>query len=380
MPSFHSLSQFVNNPPFSMQFDRRQGDLNSSGATFDEPFRGRINPFPFSPPRTDEERNSFEFATPILFGRSVSPQLVAGYNQQWNVNIQQELPYRILITGAYIGSKASSLPLVLDINVKPALSSGLPNVRPHSDFTAIREYQSVAYSNYNAFQFTLNKRMSDGFTVLTHYTWSKTIDLYATNDQFNPQNLEDLDAEKALANFHHAHRLVASFVWDIPSPVRSGLGRMILGGWQVNGIYSVQSGDPVNINHGRDIAGTSIGGGQRPNLVGDPLAGIDRSRSTIVNGGPWFNVDAYALPASGYFGDLGRNSMISPGDWNLDLGIFKNFDVSENLKLQYRWEMFNAFNHANLTNPVGRVTSGTVGEINTLTGPRIMQMGLRIEF
>ncbi len=380
MPVFHSLSQFVNNPPFSMQFDRRQADLNATGATFDEPFRGRVNPFPFSPPRSDEERSAFEFVTPILFGRSVSPHLVAGYSQQWNFNIQRELPHRILVTGAYIGSKAANLPLVLDINVRPARSSGRPNVRPHADFTAIREYQSVAYSNYNAMQLTLNKRMSQGFTILTHYTWSKTTDLYATNDQFNPQNLEDLDAEKALANFHRGHRMVASFVWDIPSPASSGPADWLLGGWQVNGIFSTQSGDPVNIFHGRDVAGTTIGGGQRPNLVGDPLAGVDRSRAAIVNGAPWYNVDAYQIPGSGHFGNLGRNTMISPGDWNLDLGVFKNFDVSENVQVQYRWEMFNAMNHANLTNPVGRITSGTAGEINTLTGPRIMQMGLRIEF
>ena len=380
MPTFHSLSQFVNNPPFSMQFDRRQADLNSTGATFDEPFRGRVNPFPFSPPRTDEERRAFNFVTPILFGRSVSPNLVAGYNQQWNVNIQQELAYRILLTAAYIGSKASNLPMVLDVNVRPARSSGRPNVRPHSDFTAIREYQSIAYSNYNAFQFTLNKRMSGGFSILAHYTWSKTMDLYATNGQFNPQNIEDLDAEKALANFHHAHRMVASFVWDIPSPVRGGPGNWVLGGWQVNGIYSAQTGDPVNIYHGRDIAGTTIGRGQRPNLVGDPLSGVNRSRDNIVNGGPWYNVGAYALPDRGYFGNVGRNTMITPGDWNLDLGLFKNFAVSEKVNLQYRWEMFNAMNHANFTNPVGRIISGTAGEINTLTGPRIMQMGLRIEF
>ena len=133
----------------------------------------------------------------------------------------------------------------------------------------------------------------------------------------------------------------------------------------------------MNIFHGRDLAGTTIGGGQRPNLVGDPLSGVNRSRDNIVNGGAWYNVGAYALPERGHFGNLGRNTMITPGDWNLDLGLFKNFDVTEQVKLQYRWEMFNAMNHANLTNPVGRIISGTAGEINTLTGPRIMQMGLR---
>ena len=174
--------------------------------------------------------------------------------------------------------------------------------------------------------------------------------------------------------------MVTWFVWDIPSPVSSGPGKWVLGGWQVNGIYSARTGHLVNIFHGRDIAGTTIGGSQRPNLVGDPLSGVNRGRDNIVNGGAWYNVGAYALPDRGHFGNLGRNPMISPDDWNLDLGLFKNFNVSEAVNLQFRWEIFNAMNHANLTNPVGRIISGTAGEINTLSGPRIMQMGLRIEF
>ncbi len=315
---------------------------------------------------------------PVLFGRSVSPTLVSGYNQQWNFNIQQEMPFDIILTAAYIGSKSTALPMVLDVNVRPARSSGLPNVRPHSDFRAIREYQSRAFGNYNAFQFTVNKRMSRGFTVLAHYTWSKTIDIFATNNQFNPQNLQDLAAEKGLANFHHAHRTVASFVWDLPSPFQSGIGKWIINGWQSNGIFSAQTGDPVNIRHGRDIAGTTIGGGQRPNLVGNPSPG--GNRQAIINGATWYNVDAYALPAAGFFGNSGRNTIITPGDWNLDFGLFKNFEVTERVKVQYRLEMFNAMNHANLTNPQGTITSGSAGEIQTLTGPRIMQMGLRVTF
>ena len=154
----------------------------------------------------------------------------------------------------------------------------------------------------------------------------------------------------------------------------------MLGGWQSNGIFSTQTGDPINIRHGRDIAGTSIGGGQRPNVVGDPLGGVNRDRQAIINGGTWYNVDAYALPESGFLGDGGRNTIISPGDWNLGFGLFKNFELTERVRLQYRWEMFNAMNHANLTNSQGNVSSGSAGEIQTLTGPRIMQMGLRLTF
>jgi len=380
MPPFHSLSQFVNNPPFSLQFDRRQGDLNSSGATFSEPFIGRTNPFPFSPPQTDQEREDFDFDLPVFFGRAMAQDLISGYNQQWNFNIQQELPYDIIMTAAYIGSKSSALPLVLNRNLRPARSTGLPNVAPYPDFTTINEYQSRAFGNYNAFQFTINKRMSQGFTILSHYTWSKTMDIFADNGEFNAQNVENLAAEKGLANFHHAHRFVASFVWDLPSPFQGGVGKWVINGWQANGIFSTQTGDPVNTRTGRDIAGTGQGGGQRPDLIGDPNSGVNRDREAIINGATWYNTDAFANPAAGFFGGAGRNIIITPGDWNLDFGLFKNFAVTERFRVQFRWEMFNAMNHANLLNPQGNINSGSAGEIQTLSGPRIMQLGLRLTF
>ena len=380
MPPFHSLSQFVNNPPFSLQFDRRQADLNENGATMSEPFLGRVNPFPFSPPSNDAERQAFDFVTPVFFGRSAAQNLVAGYNQQWNFNIQQELPFDIVWTGAYIGSKSSALPLVLNRNTRPARSTGLPNVRPYPQFSTINEYQSRAFGSYNAFQTTVNKRMSSGFSVLAHYTWAKTIDIYADNGEFNAQNVDNLAAEKALANFHRKHRAVASFVWDLPSPFSGGVGKWLINGWQANGIYSIQSGTPVNVIANRDNAGTGQGGGQRPDLVGDPLGGVNRDRQAIINGGLWYNADAFVNPEGGFFGTSGRNTIIGPSDWNIDFGLFKNFQATERVKVQYRWEMFNAFNHANLNQPGNNINNNTTGEIRTLSGPRSMQMGLRVTF
>lgn len=380
MPPFHSLSQFVNNPPFSLQFDRRQADLNDNNATFSEPFRGRVNPFPFSPPTSDADRAAFEFPSPTFFGRAAAQNLEAGYSQQWNFNIQQELPWDIVWTGAYIGNKSQFLPLTLNRNTRPALSTGLPNVRPYPQFSTINEYQSVGFGSYNAFQTTINKRMSRGFTILAHYTWAKTIDIFADNGEFSAQNVDNLAAEKGLANFHRKHRAVASFVWDLPSPFTGGVGKWLINGWQANGIYSIQSGTPVNVVTGRDNAGTGQGGGQRPDLVGDPLAGVSRDRQAIINGGAWFNAAAYANPESGFFGTSGRNTIIGPSDWNVDLGLFKNFQATERIKVQYRWEMFNAFNHANLNQPGSNINNNAIGEIRTLSQPRSMQMGLRVTF
>ena len=381
MPPFHQMSQFVNNPPFSMQFDRPQVELNEAGATLTDPFRGISNPFPFTPPQSEAEKKAFVFELPILFGQSVSPDLVAGSNQQWNVNIQQELPFDIVWTGAYIGSKSSNLPYVTDRNLRPALSTGLPNVRPYSDFSALRQYQSVAFGSYNAFQTTINKRMSKGFTVLAHYTFARTIDVSAQEGEpATPQNVDDFANDKALADFHRQHRFVSSFVWDLPSPFARGVGKWILGGWQANGIYTLQSGSPFNTVTGQDVASTGQAGGQRPDLVGDPVGGVNRDRQAIINGGLWYNRAAFTNPARGFFGNAGRNILIGPGNWNLDFGLFKNIDVAERFKVQYRWEMFNAMNHANLNQPVSNINSGSAGEIQTLSGPRIMQMGLRVTF
>ena len=381
MPPFHQMSQFVNNPPFSMQFDRPQVELNEAGATLSDPFRGVNNPFPFTPPQTEDARRAFVFETPILFGQSVSPNLVAGYNQQWNLNIQQELPYDMVWTVAYIGSKSSNLPFVTDKNLRPAESTGLANVRPYSDFSSLRQYESVAFGSYNAFQTTINKRMSKGFTVLAHYTLGRTIDVSAQEGEpATPQNVDDRQAEKALAEFHRKHRLVSSFVWDLPTPFDSGVGKWILGGWQANGIYTIQSGSPFNTITGQDVARTGQSGGQRPDLVGDPLSGVNRDRQAIINGENWYNVSAFAVPGRGFFGTAGRNILIGPGNWNLDFGLFKNVQVAERFNVQYRWEMFNALNHANLNDPQGNITNGSAGEIQTLTAPRIMQMGLRVTF
>ena len=381
MPPFHAMSQFVNNPPFSMQFDRPLVELQAAGATLTNPFLGAINPFPFTPPQNEQEKSAFVFVPPVLFGQSVAPDLVAGYNQQWNVNIQQELPFDIVFTGSYLGSKASKLPYVLDQNMRPAESTGLPNVRPFSEFASIQQYQSVAFGSYNALQTTINKRMSKGFTVLAHYTFGRTIDVSAEEGApATPQNVDDFANDKALANFHHKHRFVSSFVWDLPSPYTKGVGKWILGGWQANGIYTLQSGSPFNTITGQDIARTSRSGGQRPDLVGDPLGGVNRDRQAIINGGAWYNVDAFTNPARGFFGTAGRNILIGPGNWNLDFGLFKNIEVAERFKVQYRWEMFNAMNHANLNGPQGNVNNGSAGEIQTLSGPRIMQMGLRLTF
>lgn len=374
-PRFHMLSHFVNSPPYSLQ-TRVNGPQS-----FTNPYGGMLNPFPYQQPETDQERAAYHYILPVEIGLSVDEDTVAAYNQQWNLNVQQEVARDFIVTAAYVGSKATHLPLRRQIN--PAIygeGATLRNINQRRiygpTFQGITSYEATAYSTYHAGQFTVNKRFSRGYTVLAHYTVGKAIDLSATETS-PPQNPLNLQLDKALADFDVRQRFVASFLWDLPTPFGSGLGRHVLGGWQTNGIFVIQSGRAFNVTTGRDIALAGYGR-QRPHLVGNPFLDTGRSRGELIQ--QYFDPSAFANPATGTFGNAGRNIIIGPGNWNLDFALFKKFAVTESTEVQFRWELFNAFNHANLGNPRSNINARNPGRITGTSAPRIMQFGLRLEF
>jgi hypothetical protein len=312
----------------------------------------------------------------------MNPDIVAPYNQQWNLNIQRSLAKDYLFTAAYVGTKGTRLPIRNEAN--PALfrpGATVANIDARRiyapNFASIIDYQNVINSTHHALQLSLNKRFSQGFTVLAGYTWSKTLDGSSLEvDGFNGQDPFNLRADKGLADFDVRHRLVTSFLWEVPGP-KTGVARWVLGGWQSNGILNIQSGSPFTIVSGQDraLSGT---GTQRPDLIGNPYLDTGRSRQQLID--KYFDPAAFALPALGSFGNVGRNTMVGPGRWNLDFALFKRFRILERWQLEYRWEMFNAFNHANLGNPRANITAAGTGSINTTTEARVMQMGLRLVF
>jgi outer membrane receptor protein involved in Fe transport len=376
VPRFHELSHFVNSPPYSLQV------MVNQPKSFSDPFAGRVNPFPYAPPQTAQEKAAYTFLLPVTVGLSVDPNLAAAYNQQWNVNIQREIARDMTITAAYVGSKTSRLPIRTELN--PALfragatTGNIDSRRIYApNFASIISYASVINSSYEALQLSLNRRFRKGFTVLVHYTYGKTLDGSSIDtDGFPGQNPLDLRSDKGLADFDVRQRFVASYLWELPSRGR-GAAKWILGGWQTNGIFTAQSGVPFTVTSGQDraLSGT---GTQRPNLTGNPFLDAGRSRDERMQ--RYFNPDAFALPSSGSYGNAGRNIMIGPGRWNLDCALFKSVPIREHMKLQLRWELFNAFNHANLLNPRANIGAARVGAIDSTTDPRIMQAGARVTF
>jgi len=374
IPRFHEVSHFVNSPPYSLQVTVNQP------MSFSNLYGGRVNPFPYTPPATPQERAAYRFLRPVTVGLSVDPFFAAPYVQQWNFNLQQEAAPGYVVTAGYIGSKGTRLPIRRELN--PAIfrtGATLANTDARRiyapDFASIISYENVINSTYHALQLTLNKRFSHGFTVLASYTYAKSIDGMSLDvDGFNGQDTLNMRLDKALSDFDTRQRFVSSFLWEIPTP-KQRAGKWIAGGWQANGIFVAQAGRPFTVTSGQDRALTGTGT-QRPNLTGDPKLDTNRSRDQLMAG--YFDPSKFVLPASGSYGDAGRNLLTGPGNWNLDFALFKKFPLSERRQLQLRWEMFNAFNHANLNNPRSNIAAVRTGEIDTTSGPRIMQAGLRL--
>jgi hypothetical protein len=192
--------------------------------------------------------------------------------------------------------------------------------------------------------------------------------------QTNPY---DLEFDWGPANFDRRHRLVASWLWEIPGEPSSRWLNAAVGGWALSGIWTWQSGLPFSVTSGVDNARSGTGG-QLADVTGDPDLGGSRSRAEQVNG--WFDTSAFAPNALGTFGNAGRNSLRGPRFATVDLGLQKTFPVAGAVKTQLRVEAFNVFNNVNLGLPVSARNNGNFGRILSAYSPRIMQLALRVTF
>jgi hypothetical protein len=174
------------------------------------------------------------------------------------------------------------------------------------------------------------------------------------------------------------HRIVASWVYDLPGPA-AGVARAVAGGWQLTGIYQWESGEPFTIDSGRDNAGWGLGDNRaiKTGQPFDPPADLPCASQPCVY---WFNPRAFAVNPNGSFGETLRGEYFGPSESVLDLGILKRFELPNNMTLQFRAEVFNVLNTVNLNNPEDTVTSGNFGRITGASEPRIMQFGMKFGF
>jgi carboxypeptidase family protein len=316
---------------------------------------------------------------------SMSPEPRNPYVDQWSLGVQRQITKNTVGELNYVGSRGNNL--LMRINIAQALpyTPANPTVagrKPHPNFGVYIDSTWSGTSKYNA----LNAKVEHhGRALLATfaYTWSKSTDSKSAaagigasgyNGWQGFLNNHDPGLDYGRSDFDVDHRAVASFVWNLPfgkgeryASSASGVANAIIGGWQVNGIYIWQHGFPLTIQ-AADVGNVFDSfGTNRANVSGDPSG-----PGTVEQ---YFNTSAFSQPPLGQFGNSKRNMLRGPTINNLDLALFKNFELVRGALLQFRFESFNAFNHPNFNGvgtdmrdppSFGRLTSARDGRINQL--------------
>ena len=249
-------------------------------------------------------------------------------------------------------------------------------------------------TNYNGLLVSLKKRFSRGLSYGVSYTFSKNFADFVDNltGGSTPQNAYDYSLERGFSPFDVTHRFVANALWNLPIGKggmilnNGGVASRVVGGWQVNGILTLETGTPFTVT-APDESFTGANHQSRANCISDPYVGTSTDPTKIVGGtapGYYLNPAAFAIPAVGTFGNCAPRSFHGPGLENVDLSLFKQFSLTERFKLEFRSEFFNAFNHANFTNPNSSISPSQIGSFGkifgTVTDPREIQFALKLYF
>ncbi len=327
--------------------------------------------------------DAFTLPAPISF-RSLYTQRRWPLVNKWNFNLQRDLGWNSVLELAYIGSKGNRL--TDNYNGNPVVNDPRPNqpALPRRPFKFVNSGITFTNSNgrstYNAFTAKLDKRYSDGLGFLMSYTWGHALADTGTTLSGGPGNRTPHQSlEYAHASFDVRHRFVLSGNWNLPTPATlTGPARMLIGGWQLNGILTLQTGNYFSIGTNRAIC--SCTGTRRP----DPVDGRDPNAAPEGGRTPeeWFDTSALQDPAVGTYGALGNYSNIGPPTNTVDLSLFKDFPITESSKVQFRIESFNLTNTPQFNRPNSTHGSGAFGQIASTRGGlnRQFQFALRFMF
>ena len=333
--------------------------------------------------------NPFILPAPISL-RGVALNQAQAMVHKWNVNLQRDIGFNTVLEAGYIGSKGQRLKTNWGPNAAVFSPTQGDPVRPRRPLpwlnTNTSQTATFGRSNYHALTAKLEKRFSQGVQYLMSYTWSHALTdvntpLSGGPGQRDPHNIA---ASYSSANFDMRHRWVLSGLWELPfgrgKKFGSDMGKalnLLVGGWQINGITTFSTGQPFSLGTNNAICGCT--GATRP----DPVPGQDPQQAPSGGRTPeqWFDINAVADPTPGTFGLLGNMSNHRPPIKTIDLSVFKDFDLSERYRLQFRAEAFNLTNTPMFGQPNGTQGAGAFGEINsTINTPRQMQFALRFMF
>ncbi len=375
-------------------------DFRSRG--FQDPFAFQVNRT-FRPASPTSPAPEFTADAPLLGANRLANLTRAGvdrnfrdaYVQQWNLSVQKLVTPNVLAEFAYRGSKSTRLPTNLDyneINPNPPQPPDFRLIFPYPTAGLVSILESRAAGNYHAFTARGERRLANGFTVLGNYTFSKTItDVDSSTvgvaigaGSFGPNTIKNLKDNKGPAVFDRPHQLNLSAVYELPF-FKKGKQRFVLGGWQVAPIWTAFQGaylTPGNFN--------VLFTGARPDALRNP--NLARGSRTIDR---WFDTEAIQNATPGRFGNSGKGIIQGSGNNSWDINFAKNFQINDKHRVQFRAELFNAFNHAQFDDPVmqpvvrdaaGRTLNPNAGKVTSASDfgfrqtERVIQFGLKYSF
>ena len=351
--------------------------------------------------RRDEPAESFRpnLSYEQPFARTGAPTFIlanqydepSSYIAQWSLGVQRELPGAMSGEVTYFGSAGVQLRRLMSYNnPEPSQLPNTNNARPFPKFGSIQVMSAPGHSSYHALYLKVQRRFSQGVSFLSSFSYSKSIDdgsgvRTTDGDSLTPSNQYDLRLERGLSAFDFRKRWTTSWLWELPFGKGGrwlkggGVSDVLLGGWQVSGIFTMQDGFPFTVQCGP--GNIQNGGGIcYPDATGVDwrLSGSERSRTR------WFNTDAFVdrNPAGGPFryGTVARNSLIGPGLVSLDASANKSFTLGEQ-RLEFRVEVFNVPNLPIWGQPGNQLRTPTFGVINsTRLDSRQIQLGLKFVF
>jgi hypothetical protein len=229
----------------------------------------------------------------------------------------------------------------------------------------------------------VERRSTKGLAVSLSYTWSHYL---ANAGNINgggngpPQDARCYACEWGSTPEDRRHIVVFNHVYELPfgygrSYANRGVLAHVVGNWNLSGIWSMSTGEHFSAGLAAAVSNSAGGGGDRPHRIAD--GNLPGSERTIDR---WFNLTAFVPPAQFTFGNAGRGILVGPGNFNVDLGIHRNFKIGERARLSFRWEMFNAFNRANFSIPNSAIGNPLAGQIAGTADARIMQLALKANF
>ena len=357
-------------------------------------------------------KNATFVANPTVFGLQPGVKWTTPEIYDWNITFEYQLRNDTVMHASYVGTRGTHLRQ--DVNLNPGVYTAGSNAslqarRPYQPFGTIYQNRNTGANAYNGMQIDLEKRPAGGsgilnqITLLANYTYSKAND-YGLSEN---GGITDVGSsigsgmsfydprqhafETGPATFDHTHRVVASYVWNLPKLSSSNLAmRTVAGGWQWTGIYSFQTGDPLTILAGTDISQT---GNQldRMDFVGSGSLGQKSSPTACAAGVAhclaWLDTSVFSKPAAGTYGNSGKGNWRGPSLWDVDTGLLKTFTPMtshENINFQFRGEFFNLFNHPQWADPNVTFSNAAFGTTRATVGTnadsRIIQLALKMNF